>query len=220
MNNYFPRMITLLRKEKRISQKQAAKELEISQALLSHYEKGIRECGLEFLVKIAAYYGVSCDYLLGKTNVRESAETQKEKSPRRSDRYTPEETKILRGILAALRLGEHFSSKDLNEELARYFKICIYKTFRSLYSANSSNPKEFFSLDPKTYSADLSASMIRCENAIDRLARGESVYGKLAAESAPELTSELMRQRRPEYAEAIESIIAETEDSQTHGSLM
>ena len=76
-------MITLLRKEKKISQKQAAEELEISQALLSHYEKGIRECGLEFLVKIAAYYGVSCDYLLGKTSVRESAELQKEKAPRR-----------------------------------------------------------------------------------------------------------------------------------------
>ena len=52
MNADFPRLITLLRKEKGISQKQAAAELGISQALLSHYEKGIRECGLEFLVQI------------------------------------------------------------------------------------------------------------------------------------------------------------------------
>lgn len=42
MNAEFPRLITLLRKEKGISQKQAAAELGISQALLSHYE---RECG-------------------------------------------------------------------------------------------------------------------------------------------------------------------------------
>ena len=42
MNADFPRILTLLRKERGISQKQAAGELGISQALLSHYEKGIR----------------------------------------------------------------------------------------------------------------------------------------------------------------------------------
>ena len=67
MNQNFPRIITLLRKEQGLSQKKAAEQLEISQALLSHYEKGIRECGLEFLVKIADFYGVSCDYLLGRS---------------------------------------------------------------------------------------------------------------------------------------------------------
>ena len=71
MNNDFPRIITLLRKEQGISQKQAALDLGISQALLSHYEKGIRECGLDFIVRTADYYGVSCDYLLGKTPHRQ-----------------------------------------------------------------------------------------------------------------------------------------------------
>ena len=65
MNADFPRLITLLRKEKGISQKKAAGELGISQALLSHYEKGIRECGLDFLVRCAKFYDVSTDYLLG-----------------------------------------------------------------------------------------------------------------------------------------------------------
>ena len=67
MNSDFPRIITLLRKERGVSQKKAAADLGISQALLSHYEKGIRECGLEFLVKTADYYNVSCDYLLGRS---------------------------------------------------------------------------------------------------------------------------------------------------------
>ncbi len=62
MNTDFPRTLTLLRKEKKISQKAAAQELGVSQALLSHYEKGIRECGLDFLVKAADYYNVSCDF--------------------------------------------------------------------------------------------------------------------------------------------------------------
>lgn len=218
MNNYFPRMITLLRKEKKISQKQAAKDLEISQALLSHYEKGIRECGLEFLVKIADYYGVSCDYLLGKTSLRETADPSRERSTRRGERYTAEETEILRGVLTVLRFGERFSSKDLSGEIGAYLKLGIYKVFRSLYSANSSNPKEFFSLDSKTYRPQIDSSLLRAENAIERLARGENVYGEEGVKNAPELSRELLHQRRPEYADAIESIIDEAEGFYTQGS--
>ena len=40
MNSAFPRILTLLRKERGISQKEAASSLLVSQALLSHYEKG------------------------------------------------------------------------------------------------------------------------------------------------------------------------------------
>ena len=43
MNADFSRTLALLRQEKGISQRKAAKELGISQALLSHYENGIRE---------------------------------------------------------------------------------------------------------------------------------------------------------------------------------
>ena len=67
MNSHFPRIITLLRKERGLSQKSAAEQLGVSQALLSHYEKGIRECGLEFVVKVADFYNVSTDYLLGRS---------------------------------------------------------------------------------------------------------------------------------------------------------
>ena len=38
VNDAFPRIITLLRKERGLSQKKAAEELQVSQALLSHYE--------------------------------------------------------------------------------------------------------------------------------------------------------------------------------------
>ena len=61
----FPRTLSLLRQEKKISQRKAASELGVSQALLSHYENGVREPGLQFVVRAADYYGVSADYLLG-----------------------------------------------------------------------------------------------------------------------------------------------------------
>ena len=67
-NSKFAATLSQLRRERGISQKKAAGDLGISQALLSHYEKGIRECGLDFVVKCADYYGVTTDYLLGLDN--------------------------------------------------------------------------------------------------------------------------------------------------------
>ncbi len=52
------------RQQKGVSQREAAQQLGVSQALLSHYEKGIREPGLEFVVRAAEYYKVSTDQLL------------------------------------------------------------------------------------------------------------------------------------------------------------
>lgn len=71
----FPTILTSLRKERKLSQKVVAADLNISQALLSHYEKGVRECSLDLLITIADYFGVSCDYLLGCTDVRNRVAT-------------------------------------------------------------------------------------------------------------------------------------------------
>lgn len=51
-------------------QRQVAADLGISQALLSHYENGTREPGLCFLNKVCDYYGVTADYLLGRSENR------------------------------------------------------------------------------------------------------------------------------------------------------
>lgn len=59
-----------LRKEKNLSQKEVAVALGVSQGLLSHYEKGIRECGLDFLCRAATFYDVSSDYLLGLSDTK------------------------------------------------------------------------------------------------------------------------------------------------------
>ena len=62
----FAQTLSQLRHEKGVSQRQAAQALEVSQALLSHYENGIREPGLAFVVRACDYYQVSADYLLGR----------------------------------------------------------------------------------------------------------------------------------------------------------
>lgn len=56
MASDFSRCLSLLRQERGVSQRAAAKDLGISQALLSHYENGVREPGLAFVVKACNYY--------------------------------------------------------------------------------------------------------------------------------------------------------------------
>ena len=67
MERNFPDSLPALRKARGVSQRQAASELGISQALLSHYENGAREPGLGFICKVCDYYGVTADYLLGRS---------------------------------------------------------------------------------------------------------------------------------------------------------
>ena len=73
----FSETMASLRRERGLSQRTAAADLGISQALLSHYENGAREPGLAFLCRACDYYGVSADYLLGRTggSAERSAET-------------------------------------------------------------------------------------------------------------------------------------------------
>ena len=78
MDRSFPETLSALRKGRNISQRQAAADLGISQALLSHYENGAREPGLSFVCRACDYYGVTADYLLcrsghpGDVSVRDS----------------------------------------------------------------------------------------------------------------------------------------------------
>ena len=73
MPRSFPETLSLLRRERSISQCQAAQALGISQALLSHYENGAREPGLDFVRRACDYYGVSADYLLGRSDCPDTA---------------------------------------------------------------------------------------------------------------------------------------------------
>ena len=54
-----------LREENGLTQKELSTQLEINSVTYLRYEKAQRTPPLEFLVKIAKFYGVSIDYLLG-----------------------------------------------------------------------------------------------------------------------------------------------------------
>ena len=66
MSHDFPGILLQLRTERNLSQRKAAADLGISQALLSHYENGLREPKIDFIVRACDYYGVSADFMLGR----------------------------------------------------------------------------------------------------------------------------------------------------------
>lgn len=54
-----------LRKEKGKTLKEVSKEIGTSLSAYSNYEQGIREPSYDILIKIARFFDVSTDYLLG-----------------------------------------------------------------------------------------------------------------------------------------------------------
>lgn len=59
-----------LRTERSLSQGKLAAELKIGIATYCRYESGMREPGASLLGRMADYYGVSVDYLLGRSDIR------------------------------------------------------------------------------------------------------------------------------------------------------
>ena len=57
-----------LREDRDLKQKQLADYLNCSQQVYSNYELGQRDIPTDVLIKLALFYNVSVDYILGLTN--------------------------------------------------------------------------------------------------------------------------------------------------------
>lgn len=174
MNADFPRILTLLRKERGISQKQAAAELGISQALLSHYEKGIRECGLDFVVRTADFYHVSCDFLLGRSPERTGAQLTVEDIPEADAQGRENELRgsilptlnkklIFNTLNIVFDLLLNINDKMLTTEVSSFLNLAVYRVFRVLYGINPKNEQSLFTVSPVVANARALAAMAVCE---------------------------------------------------------
>ncbi|MBQ8134298.1 MAG: helix-turn-helix transcriptional regulator [Clostridia bacterium] len=225
MNNDFPRIITLLRKERGLSQKQAAMELGVSQALLSHYEKGIRECGLDFVIHIADYYSVSCDYLLGRTPDRTGATLKLDDLPDSHTDQTDDESKtntlitlnkklINNSVSILYEILAQANNKGLTTEISSYLMVSVYKMMRTVYAANAKNPQAMFSVLPELYSGLSSALQNIIETNARQLSQGNSADGfqGLDIASAPSLSPDVISKQYPDLAPSLYNLIQKTEE--------
>lgn len=70
MDKVFGRRLKELREEKDMKQSDLAKILECSSSAIGMYEQGRRYVDLDGLKKIAEYFDVSADYLIGRTDIK------------------------------------------------------------------------------------------------------------------------------------------------------
>lgn len=73
VNSMFSKVFKTLRKEKNVTQKEIATYLNVSDRLVGYYENGQRMPPPDILEKIADYFNVTVDYLLGRTNIKNSS---------------------------------------------------------------------------------------------------------------------------------------------------
>lgn len=57
-----------LREDNDKTQQEIANVLNTSQTMYARYERGANELPIHHLIKLADYYGVSTDYILGRTD--------------------------------------------------------------------------------------------------------------------------------------------------------
>jgi len=163
--------LVYLRKEKGLSQKEACAALGLSQALLSHYERGIRECGLDFLVRAADFYGVSCDYLLGRTMEKNTAQIEIAEPASEKSLHGAVTTALLKRLFSnslsvILDLCGRCASKELSQGMSNYITLQIYKCFRMLYDG-AQGREGLLLLDGKASPSAVDSAAYLCEMRIN-----------------------------------------------------
>jgi transcriptional regulator with XRE-family HTH domain len=169
MNTSFSRTLSLLRKERGISQKSVATKLKISQALLSHYENGIREPGLSFVVSAADFYGVSVDFLLGRTMSRDGtaihvselhdASEDKDNILRGSAMSLFSKKILVNSISILFDLLGRMENRSIVQYAYSYLGTAIYKIFRLIYMKYGKTPDEYFAVSHVSFADASDANM-------------------------------------------------------------
>ncbi len=211
MSKSFGNTISYLRKEKGLSQKQASEDLGISQALLSHYEKGIRQCSLDFTVKLADYYNVSCDFLLGRTAERNynsknehiNNENQKPMLENLNSRV------IMDSIEFVFRILSHINQREITRDTSEILMIEIYAIIRNLFKINPKNNEEFFSTSNKNFDLQcISMSQLRkfhLNERIDELSKSRKFSNKV------EISYNIINDEYSDIARSVLNLIHSTE---------
>lgn len=112
-----------LRKEKKLLQKELAYDLNLSQETISLYETNRREPDYTTLIKIADYFNVSVDYLLGRTDIKDpmnKIESEFNKSFNIED-LSPESREDLKKYIELLKLKDmQERNSEISDELTSF----------------------------------------------------------------------------------------------------
>ena len=209
----FSRTLSLLRKERGISQRKAAGEMGISQALLSHYENAQREPGLAFVVKACDYYHVSADYLLGRTLSRDGAiigaddlydSTGEKGTLRGSILATLQKKLVVNAANVLFDLLGKTGSRQAITAAGDYLSSALYQLLRQLYRRCGGN-ENFFAMSSRDFdaglaTADMQRSAVHYQQGLD------------VAEKLPEITAESITSGYPGLGQSVAQVFHNTDE--------
>jgi transcriptional regulator with XRE-family HTH domain len=76
MSSTFGQRLRLLREEKKMVQKEIADLLDVSQSTIGKYESDQRTPTPDAIIKLAIFFKVSTDYLLGHSEIQDPLKTE------------------------------------------------------------------------------------------------------------------------------------------------
>ncbi|MCL2081707.1 MAG: helix-turn-helix transcriptional regulator [Oscillospiraceae bacterium] len=210
----FSRSLAILRKEKGVSQRIACQNLEVTQAVLSHYETGAREPGLSFVAKACDYYDVSADFLLGRTLSRDggilrqddisSTEEQKQNRPGKGSISSLFAKKLVVNAMSLLfEYAGRTGHTQLITEMTNFFSAAVYKIFRHFYAFVGENEKDFFSISNKVYISASNADMAESEARLLAVLHGD----KQARLELPPISNDALSQEYPRLVQALYALV-------------
>lgn len=170
MKNEFSKNLYNLRMQRGWSQKETAANLGISQALLSHYEKGIRECGLDFLIKASEVFNCTTDYLLGISGTPAVTESSDADSISADLKEFPNLIKSRDEIQDTVNILYSITARIGNPEICKnfnkYFGNSLYAELRSLeklyfHKENFSGDKDLSLINAKRKASTAYYAIIR-----------------------------------------------------------
>lgn len=91
-----------LRENEKLTQKDLAKNFNVTQQSYARWEANINEPKLDDLIAIADFYGVSLDYLCNRENPNSRFSPQKQEIIKLMDKLDNDDTKILLGFVLSL----------------------------------------------------------------------------------------------------------------------
>ena len=103
-------------------------------------------------------------------------------------------------------------NRRLDRSISNYIMICLYNLFRRLYSVNSDNPQDIFTVSAETYGGYASASMIKIFTDIENLTDKSSGSSISALESI-DISFDKLADEYPETVGEIFNVIQQAENT-------
>ena len=220
----FFRRLADMRVDRDLKQKEVAAALKMRPEVYRRYEKGIRECGLDFVVRSADYYHVSCDYLLGRTpdktgaviavnEIPDNDPSAKENQFRGSVLPVLNKKLIVNSLNILFDLLQRCNNKGLTTEISAYLTLAVYAVFRELYAANPKNPAAMFSVDAYIYPSALLGEQGKSLARIGYLAQGHKIGETqgLDPERMPEILPDDITRQYPLFASSLFNLLRNAE---------